>query len=77
MEYWAIAKLIGPWLLAGAVSYGGIRAGLNGQKERMRELDTRVTVHITAYNEDSRQIVATLARLETKVELILDHKIKD
>lgn len=77
MEYIAIAKLIGPWLLAGAVSYGGIRAGLNGQKEKLKEVSGRLDVHISAYNTDSRQIVAALSRLETKVGLILNHKIKE
>ena len=77
MEYIVIAKMIGPWLLAGAVSYGGIRAGLNGQRERLKEVSVRMDTHITAYNTDSRDIAAALSRLETKVGLILAHKIKE
>ena len=77
MEYVWIVKMVAPWVVAGAVAYGGVRAGLNGQKEKLNALSKRHDTHIVRYNNDSTKIVKSLTRLETQVGLILDHKIKE
>lgn len=76
MEYIAILKLIGPWLLAGGVAYGGVRQGLNGQRTQLQAVSKRLETHIAGYNTDARLIVKTLSSLETKVDLLIAHKIK-
>ncbi len=77
MEYVAIVKMIGPGLFEGGAAWGGIRAGLNGQKKALDKVSTDLAIHVTAYNTDSRAIVKTLSSLETKVDLLIDKKIKD
>jgi hypothetical protein len=77
MEYLAMIKLFGPWLIAGGVAYGGVRAGLNGQKKGLDKVTTKLDNHIDDYHEDSRTIVRSLSSLETKVDLLIDHKIKE
>lgn len=77
MEYITVLKMIGPWLVAGGVAWGGVKAGLNGQKEQLSRVSTKLDDHIDDYHEDSRTIVGTLSSLETKVDLLIDHKIKD
>lgn len=76
MEYIAIAKLIGPWLFAGGAAWGGIRAGLNGQKKQLDKVSTDLETHVKTYHTDARTIVKSLTRLETQVALLIDHKIK-
>ena len=77
MEYIAIAKMIGPWLFAGGAAWGGIRAGLNGQKKQLDKVSTDLETFKTGYNKDSRMIIKTLSSLTTKVDLLIDNKIKD
>jgi len=77
MEYLAILKLFGPWLIAGGVAYGGVRAGLNGQKKQLNVVSTKLDTHVTKYHDDSRTIVRSLATLEAKVDLLIDNKIKE
>jgi hypothetical protein len=77
MEYLAMIKMIGPWVFAGGAAWGGIRAGLNGQKKQLEKVQEKLDDHIEDYHDDSRVIVKTLSSLETKVDLLIDHKIKD
>ena len=77
MEYIAIFKMIGPWVFAGGAAWGGIRAGLNGQRKQLENVRTDLAIHVEAYHKDSRLIVKTLGSLEAKVDLLIDHKIKE
>ncbi len=77
MEYMAIIKLIAPWVIAGATAFGGVKVGLNGQRRRLDSLDNKLDIHVRQYHQDSRMIVKTLSSLETKVDLLVSHKIKE
>ena len=77
MEYMALIKLIAPWVIAGATAFGGVKVGLNGQRNRLNSLDTKLEAHVVRYHEDSRLIVKSLAVLNTKVDLLVGHKIKE
>ncbi|KKL15127.1 hypothetical protein LCGC14_2508710 [marine sediment metagenome] len=77
MEYMAIIKMIAPWVIAGATAFGGVKVGLNGQRNRLNGLDRKLEGHLVQYNKDSRTIVRTLASLETKVDLLVDNRIRD
>ena len=77
MEYMELIKMVGPWVFAGGAAWGGIKVGLNGQKETLNKVRDDLDDHIDEYNKDSRTIVKSLASLETKVDLLIDHKIKD
>lgn len=76
MEYLAIFKMIGPWIFAGGAAWGGIRAGLNGQRTALAKVSKDLDAHITVYHTDTKAVTQSLTRLETQVGLILDHKIK-
>ncbi len=77
MEYMVIIKMFAPWVIAGATAFGGVKVGLNGQRQRLNSLDTRLDAHVQQYHADSRLIVKTLSSLETKVDLLVSHKIKE
>ncbi len=77
MEYLVIIKMVAPWVIAGATAFGGVKVGLNGQREKLNGVATRLDTHIEAYHKDSRTIVRSLSSLDTKVNLLVQHKIKE
>lgn len=76
MEYLTILQMIGPWVFAGGAAWGGIRAGLNGQKIQIAKVSKDLDAHVKVYHVDTRRVTQSLTRLETQVGLILEHKIK-
>ncbi len=64
-------------MFAGGAAWGGIRAGLNGQRKQLENVRTDLAIHVETYHKDSRLIVKTLGSLEAKVDLLIDHKIKE
>lgn len=62
IEVIAVAKLAAPWLIAAGAAYGGVRQALNGTRERITKLETKV--------DDTGQ---RLVRVETTIEFIADH----
>ena len=77
MEFMALAKMMGPWVFAGGAAWGGIKVGLNGQKEQLAKVSNELDAHVEVYHKDARKIVKTLSSLETKVDLLIEHKIKE
>jgi len=77
MEYMELIRFASPMLLAVGVAWGSVKVGLNGQKEKVKEIDKELNQHKEAYYKDSRQIVKSLSSLETKVDLLIQHKIKE
>jgi len=77
MEYMELIRFASPMLLAVGVAWGSVKVGLNGQKEKVKEIDKELNDHKEAYYKDSRQIVKSLSSLETKVDLLIQHKIKE
>ncbi len=77
MEYMEFVRFAAPMFLAIGVAWGGVRVGLNGTKEKVKQVETELDQHKEMYYKDSRQIVKTLASLETKVDLLIQHKIKE
>ena len=76
-DYMEFIRYASPMILAVGVAWGSVKVGMNGQKEKLKEVDKELNEHKEAYYKDSRQIVKTLASLETKVDLLIDHKIKE
>lgn len=72
MEGYALLKLIAPYVVAGAAAWGGVKVGLNGTKERVTRLEGR----LDQQSHDYHTIVEAVARLETKMDLILQDRIK-
>ncbi len=77
MEYAIILQYVLPWVLAGAVSWGGVKAGLNGQREQLKRVSNSLDTHVVMYHEDRTEVVVALSKLGVKVDLLIDHKIKE
>jgi hypothetical protein len=41
MEYMEVIKMLGPWVFAGGAAWGGIKVGLNGQKEKLDDVEEK------------------------------------
>ena len=77
MEYMEFIRYAAPMFLAVGVAWGSVKVGLNGTKEKVKQVETELDQHKLAYYKDSRQIVKTLASVEAKVDLLIAHKIKE
>ena len=77
MEYMDMIRMGAPMLLAIGAAWGTVKVQMNGTKDKVKQVETELDQHKEAYYKDSRQIVKTLASLETKVDLLIQHKIKD
>ena len=80
MYLYAIIEIAQPWMtgvFAAGVAWGGVKMGLNGQKEKLDKVSRDLADHLNTYAEDREEVVRTLTRVETKVDLLIDHKIKD
>ena len=65
-------------------NYGRDRKELNGAvdqikdiKEQTKDIDRKLDAHVADEENDFKKIRHTLTQLETKVDLLVDHKIKE
>ena len=58
-------------------NYGRDRKELNGTVDRVKSIEKKLDMHITDEETDFKTIRRTLTQLETKVDLLVDHKIKE
>ena len=58
-------------------NYGRDRKELNGTVDRVKSIEHKLDKHISDEETDFKTIRRTLTQLETKVDLLVDHKIKD
>jgi hypothetical protein len=75
---------IGGGLVAGATAvgriiynYGKDRKELNGTVARVKSIEIKLDQHIKDENHDFRIIRKDITEIGTKVDLLIDHKIKD
>ena len=61
-------------ILAAAAAWGGSRQALNGTRERVRELHVQLADHIRDEHAADMITHDRIARIETKVDLLLVHK---
>lgn len=72
MEPWMISTAAGLLTIGGA--YGGTKAALNGTRERVKALATDFEKHANADDIVQRDISDRMARMETKIDLLLATK---
>lgn len=58
-------------------NYGRDRKELNGTVDRVKSIEHKLDKHINDEETDFKTIRRTLTQLETKVDLLVDHKIKE
>ena len=58
-------------------NYGRDRKELNGTVDRVKSIEHKLDMHISDEETDFKTIRRTLTQLETKVDLLVDHKIKE
>ena len=58
-------------------NYGRDRKELNGTVDRVKSIEYKLDQHISDEETDFKTIRRTLTQLETKVDLLVDHKIKE
>lgn len=58
-------------------NYGRDRKELNGAVDQIKEIDRKLDAHVADEENDFKKIRRTLTQLETKVDLLVDHKIKE
>ena len=58
-------------------NYGRDRKELNGTVDRVKSIEKKLDMHISDEETDFKTIRRTLTQLETKVDLLVDHKIKE
>ena len=69
MEPWMISAAAGLVSIGGA--YGGAKVALNGTRERVREIKADLKEHIDADEEVQRETLDRLARIETKLDMLV------
>ena len=57
--------------------YGRDRKELNGTVDRVKRIDQKLDQHISDEDQQFRTIASTMAEIKTKVDLLVDHKIKE
>ena len=57
--------------------YGRDRKELNGTVDRVKRIDQKLDKHIEDEDQQFRTIASTMAEIKTKVDLLVDHKIKE
>ena len=58
-------------------NYGRDRKELNGTVERVKNIDRKLEEHIRTEDDDMRSLRSDITEIKTKVQLLIDHKIKD
>lgn len=66
MEFEAWKLVVGALSLGGA--WGGAKAALNGTRERVQKVEARTDAHDEKLSKQGEQ----LARVETKIDILLD-----
>lgn len=75
MEYTLIEiiKVAAPLLAIGG-AWGGAKVALNGTRERVKAVDTKLNAHIEKHTEQQMVLVDRTARIETKLDSLLENK---
>lgn len=71
MELWELWKMLGPVLAVGG-AWGGAKVALNGTRERVKKLETRTD----AQDEKLANVGESLARIETKQDILLQRQLE-
>lgn len=58
-------------------NYGRDRKELNGTVERVKSIEEKLDKHIRDESEDFVTIRSDISEIKTKVDLLIDHKIKE
>ena len=54
--------------VTGAAAFGGVKVGLNGAKDNIKEIDRKLTFHMEDEVEFQQEVVQRLTAVETKLE---------
>lgn len=57
--------------------YGRDRKELNGTVERVKVIDQKLDQHMRDEEDQFLTIASSMTEIKTKVDLLVDHKIKD
>jgi hypothetical protein len=63
-----LAISLGPAVIAGVASYGGVKQALNGTRERVRNLESNSATHEQKDQQRHIEVVDRLARIETEIK---------
>lgn len=61
-------------IFAGGAAWGGAKAALNGTKNRVKKMETDFVIHMRDDHVVQSQMLDRLARVETKIDLLLTRK---
>ena len=67
-------QVLAPVVVAGAAAWGGTRQALNGTRERVRAIDSKLDKHIEDDQEVQIKMVEGLAKVDTKLDSFIQHK---
>jgi len=71
MDYMEFIKLATPLLAIGG-AWGGAKVALNGTRERVKEVQNRLDVHMTEDEKVQREMIDRSARIETKIDILME-----
>jgi len=71
MDYMEFIKLATPLLAIGG-AWGGAKVALNGTRERVKEVQKRLDVHMTEDEKVQREMIDRSARIETKIDILME-----
>lgn len=75
MEYTFIEliKIATPLLAIGG-AWGGAKVALNGTRERVKGIDTKLEAHMKEDEQLQREMIDRSARIETKLDILMEKK---
>lgn len=73
MELLELLKIASPFLAIGG-AWGGAKVALNGTRERVKEVHQDLKVHIADDESVQRDMIDRAARIETKLDVLMENK---
>ena len=73
MDIWEFVKLATPLLAIGG-AWGGAKVALNGTRERVKQMDSKLEKHMDEDEAMQREMIDRAARMETKIDILLEKK---
>jgi len=67
-----VLAVAGPFLAIGG-AWGGAKVALNGTRNRVKTLETNLEVHKAASAIQHIEAIDRLARIETKIDIVISH----
>ena len=73
MDYIEFIKMATPLLAIGG-AWGGAKVALNGTRARVKEMQNDLKDHMKEDESVQREMIDRAARMETKIDILLENK---